>query len=123
MKKKTYQTIGAIFPIFVGISVIMGIILDSTIIPLIVVGIGVPLIIWSKKNVKEVIEDERDDRIGGKAMKNAVVLFALIATFIGLILYAQGGEVKMAVSHTLLGSVSFILVSYISFFAYLERKM
>jgi len=123
VKKKTYQTIGAIFPIFVGISVIMGIILDSTIIPLIVVGIGVPLIIWSKKNVKEVIEDERDDRIGGKAMKNAVVLFALIATFIGLILYAQGGEVKMAVSHTLLGSVSFILVSYISFFAYLERKM
>lgn len=123
MKKETYQTIGKLFPIFVGVSVILGIILDNTIIPLVVVGIGVPLIFWAKRNVKEVIEDERDERIGGKAMRNTVVLFALIATSIGLILYAQGGEVKMAVSHTLLGSVSFILVSYIAFFAYLERKM
>ena len=123
MKKETYQTIGKLFPILVGGSVVLGIILDNTIIPLIVVGIGVPLIIWSKKNVEEVIEDERDEIIGGKAMRNAVILFALIATVIGLILYAQGGEVKMAVSHTLLGSVSFILVSYIGFFAYLERKM
>jgi uncharacterized membrane protein len=123
MKKQTYETIGKLFPIFVGISVIMGIILDNSILPLIVVGIGVPLIIWSKSRVEEVIEDERDQEIGGKAMRNAVVVFAIIATIIGLILYAQGGDVKMAVSHTLLGSVSFILVSYIAFFAYLERKM
>ena len=123
MKKQTYETMGKLFPIFVGISVIMGIILDNSILPLIVVGIGVPLIIWSKSRVEEVIEDERDHEIGGKAMRNAVIVFAVIATIIGLILYAQGGEVKMAVSHTLLGSVSFILVSYIAFFAYLERKM
>jgi uncharacterized membrane protein len=123
MKKQTYETMGKLFPIFVGISVIMGIILDNSILPLIVVGIGVPLIIWSKSRVEEVIEDERDQEIGGKAMRNAVVVFAIIATIIGLILYAQGGDVKMAVSHTLLGSVSFILVSYIAFFAYLERKM
>jgi len=123
MKKETYQTLGKLFPILVGIAFIIGIILDSFLIPLVVVAIGVTLIMWSKRKVKEVIEDERDQKIGGKAMRNAVILFSLLATIIGLILYASGGEVQMAVSHTLLGSVSFILISYIAFFYFLERKM
>ena len=123
MKKVTYQTLGKLFPILVGIAVIIGIILDSFLIPLVVVAIGVTLIMWSKRRVEEVIEDERDQKIGGKAMRNAVILFSLLATIIGLILYASGGEVQMAVSHTLLGSVSFILISYIAFFYFLERKM
>ena len=123
MKKETYQTLGKLLPILVGIAVIIGIILDSFLIPLVVVAIGVTLIMWSKRRVEEVIEDERDQQIGGKAMRNAVILFSLLATIIGLILYAGGGEVQMAVSHTLLGSVSFILISYIAFFYFLERKM
>ncbi|MDZ7672516.1 MAG: DUF2178 domain-containing protein [Halanaerobiales bacterium] len=123
MKKKTYETIGKIFPIIVGLGVVVGIFMDSFIVPLIIIGIGVPFIMWSKTRVKEVIEDERDQVIGSKALRRSVVTFSLLATFIGLILYIQGGEMKMALSHTLLGSVSFILILYIIFFAYLERKM
>jgi uncharacterized membrane protein len=123
MKKKTYETIGKIFPIIVGLGAVVGVFMDSFIVPLILVGIGVPFIMWSKTRVKEVIEDERDQAIGSKALRRSVVTFSLLATFIGLILYLQGGEIQMILSHTLLGSVSFILILYLIFFAYLERKM
>ncbi|MFO7815226.1 MAG: DUF2178 domain-containing protein [Halanaerobiales bacterium] len=107
----------------VGVSVGFSIFIGGFIIPLVVVGIGVPFIMWSKTQVEEVIEDERDKIIGRKALRNAVVVFSLVGTVIGLWLYIDGGEIQMIISHTLLSSISLILILYILFFAYLERKM
>jgi uncharacterized membrane protein len=123
LKKETYKKMGKIFPIIVGASVGVSIFIGGFIIPLVVVEIGVPFIMWSKNQVEETIEDERDIAIGRKAMRNAVVIYSLLGTVIGLWLYIAGGEIQMVISHTILTSISFILVLYIIFFAYLERKM
>ncbi len=123
LKKETYEKIGKMFPIIVGASFGFSIFIGGLIIPLVVVGIGVPFIMWSKTQVEEVIEDERDKTIGRKAMRNAVVIYSLLGTVIGLWLYIAGGEIQMIISHTILTSISFILILYIIFFAYLERKM
>lgn len=123
MKKETYEKMGKIFPIIVSASVLVSIFIGGFIIPLIVVGLGVSLIMWSKTQVEEVIEDERDKAIGNKALRTALVIFSLMGTILGILLYFDGGEIQRVISQTILSSISFIFIIYIILFAYFERKM
>lgn len=123
MNKETYKKIGILFPVITGSSFVLGIVLNNYILPIFVVVIGVPLIIFAKSRVKDIIEDERHYKIGGYAGRYAIVLYSLIASLLGLVLIVQDSPVIEAVAHTLLASVSVLLFCYLILYAYYERKM
>ncbi len=123
MNKETYKKIGIFFPILMGCTFTIGIILNNYIVPIFVMVIGISLIFIAKSRVKDVIEDERHYKIGGYAGRYAITLFSIVASICGLILIVQKSPILEAVSYTLFCSISVLLFCYLILYAYFEKKM
>jgi uncharacterized membrane protein len=74
--------------------------------------------------VKEVMADERDYRIAGKASGWAMRVYSMLSVVIGLILYiaGRGNEVLFTVGSVLLYSAGFLMILYSVLFKIYERK-
>ena len=77
-----------------------------------------------KKRVKEVIADERDYMIAGKASNHAMNVHILISVIVGIILYTVGGRegMMLGIATTLLYSACFLMLLYSVLFKIYERK-
>ena len=78
----------------------------------------------SRTKVKEVVADERDYRIAGKASGLAMRAYSVLAVISGLILYIveKDNEVLFAVGSTLLYSAGFLMVVYAILFKIYDKK-
>jgi len=123
LDKKTYRKIGIFFPILMGVTFTLGIVLNNYILPIFVMVIGISLVFIAKSRVRDVIEDERHYKIGGYAGKYAITLFSIIASIIGLILIVQKSPILEAVAYTLFCSISVLLLCYLILYVYFEKKM
>jgi len=77
-----------------------------------------------RKKVKEVIIDERDHIIAGKASVLAMNVYLLFSVIIGIILYSVGkeSEALFNIATTLLYSACFLMVFYSILFKIYEKK-
>jgi uncharacterized membrane protein len=74
-----------------------------------------------KGKVKEVVADERDNAIAGKAAKLAMIIYVLPATLIGGILYAKDNGMLSA-GTALLYSACFVMFVYAILVEVYKRK-
>ena len=74
--------------------------------------------------VKEVMADERDYMIVGKASSHAMKIYLLLSVIIGMILYSIGEKegILFSIATTLLYSACFIMFLYAILFKIYERK-
>ncbi len=77
-----------------------------------------------RNRVKEVITDERDYKIAGKASMWAMTIYVSFSVIAGLILYIaeKENEVLFAIGSTLLYSVCFLMLLYSVLFKIYERR-
>lgn len=76
-----------------------------------------------RTRVKEVIADERDYRIAGKASALAMRIYSVLAVIIGLILYVaeKNNEVLFAIGSVLSYSAGFIMLVYAILFKIYDK--
>lgn len=77
-----------------------------------------------KAKVKEVIADERDYKIGGKASQTAMTIYTLLSVIFGIILYiaGRGNEALFAAGNVLLYSACFLMLLYSFLFRIYIKK-
>jgi len=77
-----------------------------------------------RRKVKEVIADERDYIIAGKASGLTMKIYISSSVIIGMILYSTGkeNEILFNIATTLLYSACFLMIFYAVLFKIYERK-
>ena len=77
-----------------------------------------------RKKVNEVIEDERDYSLAGKAARYAVSIFSAISAVIIMVLFAlrSRNQIYEAVGSALAYSVCALLIAYSLLFKYFQKQ-
>ena len=77
-----------------------------------------------RSKVREVVEDERDHKIAGKASVLTMRIYTIISVIVGLILYVaeKDNEILFVVGSVLLYSAGFLMVLYSVLFKTYEKK-
>lgn len=89
MSNKQYQKIRLIIVVVTAIVFGQAIVLDNYLIPIITLVVSSLLLIYLRRKVKEVMVDERDKALGGKAALMAIQIYSWIAVIVMLVLYAS----------------------------------
>ncbi|MFA5173261.1 MAG: DUF2178 domain-containing protein [Candidatus Paceibacterota bacterium] len=99
------------------------IIVGGFILPIITMAAGFLIVFYFKKQVKEVMADERDYEAGGVAARWAIQIFGIAAVVIMFVLYAyrEINPFYEAVAGTLAYAVCFLLILYSLIFHYYEK--
>ncbi len=123
MNQKTYQKwrMGIVFVLAMAIS--QSVIFNNYVIPVILM-IVASLVLWYlRSRVKEVIADERDYAVGGRAALLAIQVFGWLAAMGSFILYSQKAINPMyeVVGTTLSYSVLFLFLVYGLIFRYYSK--
>lgn len=76
------------------------------------------------KNVKEIIADERDYRIAGRAAGWAMRIYIMVSVIAGLVLYIaeKENEVLFAIGNVFLYSSCFLMIVYTVLYKVYERR-
>ena len=124
MPKKTFSIYKIIAIIIVTIIVGISINFGNWYLPVIAIIASWLFLYSSRKRVKEVIADERDYIIAGKASALAMNTYLMLSSIIGIILYSVGREsaVLFNIALTLLYSACFLMVLYVVLFKMYEKK-
>jgi len=77
-----------------------------------------------RNKIKEIIADERDYRVAGKASGLAIRIYVLVSLILGLILYVaeKENEVLFALGNAFLYSACFLIFLYAILFKIYEKK-
>jgi uncharacterized membrane protein len=125
MSRKSYivcqKAVAAAVGIIVGISIVMG----NAIIPLAAVLVGMLALYICRRQVKEVIADERNYRVSEKAARLTINIFGPVIAILSVVLIALGRNSYPSleqVGFTLGYSASALIVLYDVFYYYFERK-
>ncbi|MDD5356349.1 MAG: DUF2178 domain-containing protein, partial [Candidatus Omnitrophica bacterium] len=92
MTQKTFLVFKIITAMALGIIVSLSITHDNWYLPVISVIAAFALLYSLKNKVKEVMADERDYKIGGKASRSAMTIYVMLSVVFGIILYITGKE-------------------------------
>lgn len=124
MTKKTFQKYKMAVVVVVGLITGVSVPNDNWQLPIVTIIIAWVLLSFLRGRVRDVIADERDYRLVGKASLYAITTYNMLAVIIGLILYISGKHdaVLYSVGNTLLYSVGFLMVIYTILFKIYERK-
>ena len=124
MEKKTYQTFRMLIGAFVGALVAAAVIMGNLLLAIVTLVLGVLLSYFVKKNVYEIMEDERTSLIANKASRMAILSFLAIITVlgIGLLTLKNNFPEFMQAGYTLSYSACLLLLFYIGFYAYYDKK-
>lgn len=101
----------------------MSVVINNYLVPIIAVVTALVLMIFMKKKVKEVMEDERDYQIAGKAARYAMTIFSAMAGLMTILFFAlrQTNQSFELVGSVLAYSVCALLIFYSLIFNYLSR--
>jgi uncharacterized membrane protein len=122
MTLKQYQMAKAFVAMAIAIITAQSVIVSNYFLPVIAVAIGLSVLIWLKRRLKEIIADERDFQIGGRAALWTVQIYAGFASILAFILFAQRATNPSfeAVAAVLAYSACFLMIAYSVLFKYFQ---
>jgi uncharacterized membrane protein len=88
MTLKTYTSVKAGIAVFVAAVFAGSIVLERVVLPIGLLALALAVLGYLRRRVPEVIEDERDRQLGGKAALVSMQVFAWIAVVAVFVLYA-----------------------------------
>ncbi|MBN2087334.1 DUF2178 domain-containing protein [Candidatus Peregrinibacteria bacterium] len=120
MKLKQYKTIKILITILLAIIFTQGVIYKEYLIPLAAMVVAALLLTHFRGRVKEIVADERDYEIGGKAALLTIRIYAWIAVIPMMVLYAYRdlNPGYQAVAMTLAFSTCILMLIYNFIFRY-----
>jgi len=121
---KQYQSIKLFITVVLAISISQSIVLKNYIIPIFLLPIITLIVLYLRKQVKEIIADERDYQIAGKSALLAMQLFSWVSVIAMFVFYffSETNSVFTAVGITLAFSVCALMLSYSFIFRFYIRK-
>jgi len=124
MTKKAFSIYRIIAVIIVTIIVSISINYGNWYLPVISIMASWLFLYTLRRKVKEVIADERDYIIAGKASGLTMKIYISSSVIIGMILYSTGkeNEILFNIATTLLYSACFLMIFYAVLFKIYERK-
>ena len=120
MYQKQFAIYAAVVCAIMGAVVGYGVSKGDALLPVIAFSIGIVLIALGKRGVKEVMEDERTQRISEKASRKICQVFVMGAALAGTTLIALNKHIE--VGYTLAFSACVLLVLYLVLYSYYNRK-
>ena len=124
MTLKQFKIVKIITVIALAIIVSQSMVNKNYIIPLMALAFSVIVLYFIRQRVKEIMADERDYEIGGKAARMAMQIFSWVAVVIMFIFYSLGhiNPIYESIALTLSYAVCFLLLSYNLIFRYYYKK-
>jgi uncharacterized membrane protein len=131
MTLKQFKTVKIVAAMCLGAITGWAVLRENYIIPVIALAIVSALFIYLRSKVKEIIADERDYEIGGRAARLSITIFSWIAIFMIFLFMAfqKTNQDYAIVVATLSYSVCLLLIIYSSLYffhnklAFLENKI
>jgi len=120
MTFKQYRAVKLVVVMILAMTVSMSVARENYLIPVMALGIAIAVLLIVRRKVKEIVADERDYEISGKAARLAMQIFSWFAVVIMLLLYAQRtiNPSFEAVATTLAYSVMLLMLLYALIFYY-----
>jgi len=124
MTKKTFLVYKIITTIILGTVVGVSVNYDNWYLPVVVMLSALAFLYTLKKRVKEVIADERDYKIAGRASYSAMTVYAIASAVLGIVLFTvgKGNTAMSAAANTLVFSTCFLMLLYSFLFKVYIRK-
>jgi uncharacterized membrane protein len=124
MTKRAFSIYRIISVAIVSVVVSVSINLGNWYFPVIVVVVSWIFLSTIRGRVKEVIADERDYMIAGKASSYTMKIYILVSVVVGMIFYVISGRggIMFGMATTLLYSACFLMLLYAILFKVYERK-
>lgn len=123
MTLKTYKTVQMIVAVLLGITFSQAIIFNNLVVPVIAAIVGVLVMLLLRRRVRDIIADERDWAMGGKAALLSLQIYSWFAVVGMLILYAKRdvNPAYEAIAATLAFSTCFLMLLYSLIFKYHDK--
>ncbi len=123
MTAKRFLVYRLIAAALIGAIVSLSITLGNYILPVAAILTFILVLRALKKQVKEVLEDERDYEIAGKAARYALSVFSAMAAVVIIVLFARRGQNPLyeAIGSTLAYAICALLIFYSLIFKYFQK--
>jgi uncharacterized membrane protein len=124
MTYKKFRAVKGVIAFFLAIIIAQAVIFGNYILAMVAVLTAVGIILITRKKVNEVVSDERDIQISGKAARVSMGAFSVIGAILTFILLAEKevNPLFEVVGSTLAYSVCFLLLLYSAVFSYYEKQ-
>ncbi len=124
MSKKRYLVYRIITVVVLSSAISISINNNNWYLPIIAIAAAWIFLYTIKGKVKEILADERDRKVAGKAAIVAIQVYSFITTIAGVVLYItqKSDPTLFAIGNILLYSTCFILILYTIIFKIYERK-
>lgn len=123
MTLKKYQQIKLIVTVIIAVIFSQAILYQNYLIPLATLIISSSVLIWLRRQVKEIIADERDYALAGKSASWAIQIYSWIAVVAMFVLYAfkNINPAYEPIALTLAYSTCFLMFTYSLIFKFQSR--
>ncbi|MFA6304197.1 MAG: DUF2178 domain-containing protein [Patescibacteria group bacterium] len=124
MTLKSFTLVRTATAFVLAITISLFIVRGNFYLPLAAMAAAVVVLLFAKSKVKDVLYDERDLLLAGKAAMYSIKIYGLLAASLVMVLLAlkKGDPVWEPVGSALAYSVCFLLVLYSLFYKFLARK-
>jgi uncharacterized membrane protein len=126
MSRRWFRLLVAVITLTVVVLIGWSIATENAVVPIPAVIVGLVLLYLLRRQVREVVEDERNYKISEKASRFAIQVFALVAAISGVTLIAvstNDSALLREVGLTLAFCACGILILYLISYAYHSRKI
>jgi uncharacterized membrane protein len=126
MSRRWFRLLVAVITLTVVVLIGWSIATENAVVPIPAVIVGLVLFYLLRRQVREVVEDERNYKISEKASRFAIQVFALVAAISGVTLIAvstNDSALLREVGLTLAFCACGILILYLISYAYHSRKI
>ena len=126
MSRRWFRLLVAVITLTVVVLIGWSIAIENAVVPIPAVIVGLVLLYLLRRQVREVVEDERNYKISEKASRFAIQVFALVAAISGVTLIAvstNDSTLLREVGLTLAFCACGILILYLISYAYHSRKI
>ena len=119
MNRKQFAIYAALICAIMGVAVGYGVSKRNALLPAIAFVVGTALVVFGKRSVKEVMEDERTRRVSEKASRVICRLFVMGAALIGTTLVALNKHIEVGYTLTFLACA--LLVLYLVLYSFYNK--
>jgi uncharacterized membrane protein len=126
MTRRWFRLLGAVITLAVVALISWSVATENAVVPIPAVIVGLVLLYLLRRQVSEVVEDERNYKISEKASRFTIQVFALVAAISGITLIAvstNDSTILREVGLTLAFCACSILILYLISYAYHSRKI
>ena len=124
MTNKHYKILNGINSAFLAIAISITVATNNYILAIIAISIALTVSLIARRTVKEILADERDYQLSGKAATLSINIFSVIASIIALALMFQrySNPNYLIIGYTLSYSTCFLMLAYSVIFKYYAKQ-